>query len=724
MTLDNANTVTAKFIAPTTTIRTELTFKLIVTDDDGAEASDTIPITVALEPIADASEDITVNQGDSVVLNGTGSYDEDGTIASYEWAQIEGTVSVDLEDADTASAYFDAPETDHRESIVFELIVTDDEGLTNADTVKITINVKPNVEAGTDQTCFSDNTVTLVGSSSDSDGTIETYYWEQTSGSSVDLINSDSTSASFVAPSSTEQLTFSLTVTDNDGGHSTDTVSVYVNTVLFSDSFYDNSSLSNWDVEEESGSESDWCVRNGKLYQLNNVNKDGYIESYKTGTFAYIKNSILPSSSSFRFSVDVVPRSNNNSSSDGNDIGIMFPYTSLTEYYRLSMNARWGYTRLEKRVGQTFKTLAVNSIGYVDDESINFTIEVDSDKIIVMINDEIVFAEAGLDITPGTIALYSQDKVSFDNVVVSDNSLMPMVGIVTPIAYSMAVLSNEEKIINADAVVFNKPDNNEIVFELDNNTEVNATKSGVLYSGQFTSLEDGEHEISVKLRDGNGNIVASDSNSAIGVGGNYFIAVGDSITNGTGDDDPDNNSSLDGRTVGIQGYAAELNDALTNSTGLPQIIFNEGIPGDTSEQLNIDRIDSILERHPKANRMLLLIGTNDAWKSLSVPVDNYETNITQVINVSLIGNIEKVYIAEVLPFYNSQETTLNSIVESYNARIEEIADDSEDDVYIGPNFYNIFTDQYPYLYSSDGVHPNDSGYQVISTAWHDILTSE
>ncbi len=63
--------------------------------------------------------------------------------------------------------------------------------------------------------------------------------------------------------------------------------------------------------------------------------------------------------------------------------------------------------------------------------------------------------------------------------------------------------------------------------------------------------------------------------------------------------------------VAIQGYQARLADALTTTTGLPQIVFNEGILGDTASDLN-GRIDSILDRHPGANKVLMMIGTNDS----------------------------------------------------------------------------------------------------------------
>ncbi|WP_196140809.1 hypothetical protein [Aliikangiella sp. G2MR2-5] len=91
-------------------------------------------------------------------------------------------------------------------------------------------NNKPSVSAGTDQTVDEMVAVILEGSGTDSDGSIASYAWTQTSGTSVTLTNSNSASAAFTAPSvdADEVLVFELTVTDNDGASSTDSVSVTV----------------------------------------------------------------------------------------------------------------------------------------------------------------------------------------------------------------------------------------------------------------------------------------------------------------------------------------------------------------------------------------------------------------------------------------------------------------------------------------------------------------
>jgi len=94
-------------------------------------------------------------------------------------------------------------------------------------------NTAPTANAGSDQAATQGDTVSLDGSQSSDPETPNdlTFAWTQTSGISTTLINPNSASPSFVAPTVTEQsnLVFELTVTDPDGLSDDDTVTVVVN---------------------------------------------------------------------------------------------------------------------------------------------------------------------------------------------------------------------------------------------------------------------------------------------------------------------------------------------------------------------------------------------------------------------------------------------------------------------------------------------------------------
>jgi hypothetical protein len=94
-------------------------------------------------------------------------------------------------------------------------------------------NAPPTANAGPAQTVDAGVVVTLDGTGSqDSDGTIASYAWTQTSGTAVTLSGNSSSQPTFSSPcvAAAGTLTFSLTVTDNVGARSpASTVNVMVN---------------------------------------------------------------------------------------------------------------------------------------------------------------------------------------------------------------------------------------------------------------------------------------------------------------------------------------------------------------------------------------------------------------------------------------------------------------------------------------------------------------
>ncbi len=111
------------------------TITLTVTDDEGLTDTDTVTIIVEQLPVADAGSDqfivdIGDNGNEDVVLDGTGSYDADGTIVSWVWTDDLGDT---IPDGETPTATL----TWGVHTIL--LTVTDDDGLTDTDTVTITV---------------------------------------------------------------------------------------------------------------------------------------------------------------------------------------------------------------------------------------------------------------------------------------------------------------------------------------------------------------------------------------------------------------------------------------------------------------------------------------------------------------------------------------------------------------------------------------------------------
>ncbi len=227
------------FTAPDVGIEgASLVFSLKVKDSTGKTCSDTCIVYVEWKnsaPTADAGDNQSIKEGDISVLDGSGSFDPDNALLSYEWTQVSGQTVV-LSDFTAMQPTFAAPDVGiEGASLTFKLKVTDNGELQSADTCVITVewvNTPPTANAGADQTVEENVTVTLNGSgSSDTDDGIAAYQWRQISGTSVSLLNPTAISTTFISPDVNEDgetLIFELTAEDNGKLTATDTCEVHV----------------------------------------------------------------------------------------------------------------------------------------------------------------------------------------------------------------------------------------------------------------------------------------------------------------------------------------------------------------------------------------------------------------------------------------------------------------------------------------------------------------
>jgi hypothetical protein len=180
-------------------------------------------------PVVNAGDDQTVNENTVVTLDGSASYDPNGTDLDYSWAAPEG---VTISGINTANPSFIAPEVNTDTELTFTLTVTDIGGNTSSDEVKVTVlqvNKLPTANAGADQTVNIETLVTLDGSLSfDPDNDELTYNWSAPSGIALDL--TDPQKPVFTAPlvNQNTSYTFSLVVNDGQMDSETDEVTIYV----------------------------------------------------------------------------------------------------------------------------------------------------------------------------------------------------------------------------------------------------------------------------------------------------------------------------------------------------------------------------------------------------------------------------------------------------------------------------------------------------------------
>lgn len=196
------------------------------TPTNNAFSSTAVVSSSAQTLVAEAGPATQVISGNSTQLDGTGSTSTDSAISQYVFEQLAGT-TVQLEELTPGVMRFVAPSG--TEDLLFRLTVTAENSATSADFALITLNNPPTANAGENQSVLINTSVSLSGSNStDSDGSIASYSWQQTSGPSVSLSDASTANPTFTAPRDAFTLNFTLTVTDNEGATATAATTVSV----------------------------------------------------------------------------------------------------------------------------------------------------------------------------------------------------------------------------------------------------------------------------------------------------------------------------------------------------------------------------------------------------------------------------------------------------------------------------------------------------------------
>jgi hypothetical protein len=106
-----------------------------------------LPYSNESRVLGDAGPDQTVYEGTSVILNGSNSKSNRNVILSYEWKQLPNP-NITVGGANTMIWSFMAPFVSIDTTLTFELVVTDDRGITSTDDVNINVRDgnKSNIE--------------------------------------------------------------------------------------------------------------------------------------------------------------------------------------------------------------------------------------------------------------------------------------------------------------------------------------------------------------------------------------------------------------------------------------------------------------------------------------------------------------------------------------------------------------------------------------------------
>ncbi len=195
-----------------------------------------IPSPPNLPPVALAGPAQTITApASSVILDGSASYDPDGTIVSFSWVLTSGQGSVIISNSNKVSAAISGLTPG---SYTFQLTVTDNNGATNSNQVTVTvnpavtkINQPPVAMAGSDTTIYLPDSSFLLNASNsyDPDGNISSYKWQEISGPNNAVASSMNSPEVNISDLQEGIYQFQVTVTDNQGASSTATVKISVN---------------------------------------------------------------------------------------------------------------------------------------------------------------------------------------------------------------------------------------------------------------------------------------------------------------------------------------------------------------------------------------------------------------------------------------------------------------------------------------------------------------
>jgi lysophospholipase L1-like esterase len=190
-----------------------------------------------------------------------------------------------------------------------------------------------------------------------------------------------------------------------------------------------------------------------------------------------------------------------------------------------------------------------------------------------------------------------------------------------------------------------------------------------------------------------------------------YLAFGDSITFGVGDD-PARTSP---------GYPPRLQSLLVTA-GVNATVINEGMSGEKTPD-GLTRIDSVLAMGKPGDVLILMEGTNDINKSISLE--------TTIFNLdTMAGKAEArslgVIHATVIPRPpDAKVDPDNLLTEQLNGRIRNLAGvrgrKEADPNEVFRNLPNLFSGFYSNAPDDHVGHPNAAGYDILARVFYDVI---
>jgi lysophospholipase L1-like esterase len=483
----------------------------------------------------------------------------------------------------------------------------------------------------------------------------------------------------------------------------------------FDDNFDDGAS-EGWAIVNETPSVATWGVVSGEL-SLSTVveSTSSFEESYHLGTYAWLTAGTALAD----YSMSVDARRVNTDRPES--FGILFRYRDADNFYRFTLNSRYGFARLEKREAGLYYTLGASAIADNPATGVTINVDVEGPEIRVRLDGRKLFASTDSAHLVGSVGLFAQAQSAFDNVSITPVNPAPDVSLSSPVADSVSPTGD----VTAAAIVRGLPAGGSLDLAVPGRPAVSLI--GPPWQTTFAALPAGPTTVTATMRDSSNTPVAQHVVD-IAVNGDYVLAVGDSITNGIGDSFSSDNDDAR-RVLASRAYASTLAALMEALPPTEVVVFNEGIGGDRTDETDILRLQSIVERHADAKSALVQLGTNDANSDRSVTA--FSGNLQSIVSRLNAEGIS-VYVAKLPPFVGptyTLESVQNSRVLQYNGAI----DANITDALPGPDFWAFFApdddndgvaDRLRTDLFDDPIHPTALGHSVMATMWYNALLGD
>ncbi|GAA2608123.1 hypothetical protein GCM10010411_47940 [Actinomadura fulvescens] len=189
-----------------------------------------------------------------------------------------------------------------------------------------------------------------------------------------------------------------------------------------------------------------------------------------------------------------------------------------------------------------------------------------------------------------------------------------------------------------------------------------------------------------------------------------YVAIGDSLTAGKGDRDPE------GRPIG---WALRLSRLLTARTGTPFEFVNRAVNRATIADVLAVQVPGLAASHP--DLITVSIGINDIRGSFQR--EAFARGVDEVFGVAAatgatVATMTLPDIVSMLPLPAELLPMAKELMEQANAAIRDAAD-AHGVLYVDAWYADEVAE--PAFWSEDRVHPNASGHTLIAEAFADLL---